>query len=79
MTRPVTPAGDAETMSESSNRKAVVVPIDRYLARSTPESGQLALFETSPATKLADRTRRPLTRQDIEHRRRMLTFLTKAR
>ena len=66
-------------MSESPNSKAVVVPIDRYRVPPPEGSGQLALFETAPAPKVTDRTRRPLTRESIEHRQRMLTFLTKVR
>jgi hypothetical protein len=66
-------------MSESPNSKAVVVPIDRYRVPPPEGAGQLALFETAPPQKVTDRTRRPLTRDGIQHRQRMLTFLTKAR
>jgi hypothetical protein len=66
-------------MSESPNSKAVVVPIDRYRVQPPQEAGQLALFETGPALKVVDRTRRPLTREAIEHRQRMLLFLNRAR
>jgi hypothetical protein len=68
-------------MAETPNHRAKVVPIGSYLpvSQSEPQEGQLTLFETSPASKLVDRTRRPLTREGIEHRQRMLTFLTRAR